>query len=444
MAYINPLKGGTVLPKTKYVNPFIGGEVAAQVQVNNTFAGTKEMISGLLSDPISLKADPTKAIANAWNSIKKSVVQESTNIKNLFESKSISEGIGHGLESVAGGVGVVFSPLTALFTGAEQVPVLGSVAKIINTAFSALGEGGAGITGGIVDQLPVSQEIKDNLRPGVEQIGALVAQVVAGKLAHSVLKTAKVDPLKSKNPVIKDLFKKNPTQAKEIIDLADQVLERQKAEVIETKPVESTEIKTESIKPLESKLKTEPIDTPTLEARKYPTAEEFVKAPDFVFDSNGKQIRKGDTVTIQTLVGDRKAKVVDFRPNPYDKDFSGEWRQYHPDVKVKLLEDIQIGSQPKISKGKTLWHSTDYVNQNEFESVEKDVFNNPAKDIKWREDLIDYFNKNLKTKSQLTDIWNKANKSIDTTDPRNFKTAEEFVKAQGHLFITELIKQYPN
>jgi len=33
------------------------------------------------------------------------------------------------------------------------------------------------------------------------------------------------------------------------------------------------------------------------------------------------------------------------------------------------------------------------------------------------------------TKSQLTDIWNEANKAIDTTDPRNFGSAEEFVKA---------------
>ena len=50
--------------------------------------------------------------------------------------------------------------------------------------------------------------------------------------------------------------------------------------------------------------------------------------------------------------------------------------------------DIHIGSQPKIEKGETLWHSTDYVNQNEFQSVEKDVYNNPAKNIKFREDLI--------------------------------------------------------
>ena len=43
--------------------------------------------------------------------------------------------------------------------------------------------------------------------------------------------------------------------------------------------------------------------------------------------------------------------------------------------------------------------------------------------------VVDYSSQ-LKTKSQLTDIWNKANKATDITDPKNFNSADEFVKAQ--------------
>lgn len=411
MAYINPFKSGNIGIKTKYVNPFIGGEVAAQVQTNDTFAGTKEIVSGLLSDPLSLKADPMKAISSAWNTIKDSVQQEKENIKNLFESKSISEGIGHGLETVAGGAGVVFSPLSAIFSGGEQIPVLGSVSKIINTAFSALGEGGAGITGGIVDQLPLSQEIKDNIKPGIEQIGALVAQVAAGKLAHSVLKSSKVDPLKSKDPIIKKLAKENPN-AKEIIELADQVLERQKTETVEA--VKSIE----PVKPIE-KL-TNPL---AQEATKYKTAEEFVssqfaKKPEY--GMSHRPSYEGMPPSYNLLEGETLPRDVYAHPDysistgrirSGDKAANESWVALQK-IKDKPNAEITVyraGRENKLNSGDWVTFSKDYAKQS-LEGTEKVYsFKVKAKDVIFAGDDINEFG--YYPKSQLTDIWNEANKA---------------------------------
>jgi hypothetical protein len=158
-----------------------GGSIEAAPKAD-IFAGTKSTFSGLIDDPLSLKADPTKVVSSAWDSIKGAVTQEATNIHDLFTSPDIVSGIGNTLKTVAGGANVLFSPISALFTGAEQIPVLGSVSKLISTVFSGAGEGAAGISNAIVDAMPFPQDAKDKIKPGLGEVSALAAQLALGRV----------------------------------------------------------------------------------------------------------------------------------------------------------------------------------------------------------------------------------------------------------------------
>ena len=149
------------------------------------FPGTIQKLSELQLDPLSLKANPFKALSAAVDSLKNSFNAEVDNISSFFGSlgqkHTPAERTSNLLRTATGAVGIVLSPITALFSGAEQIPVLGSVSKLINTAFTATGEGGALIGDKLVDSLPVSQQTKDQLKPGIKDVFALASQIVLGK-----------------------------------------------------------------------------------------------------------------------------------------------------------------------------------------------------------------------------------------------------------------------
>jgi len=200
------------------------------------FQGTKQGISDIIADPLTLKADPKKAVGNAWEAVKGSVLEEGTRIKDFFNSfgrtPGVSEEIGTGLKAVSGAVGVVFSPISALFAGAEQIPVLGTVAKVVNLPFTAVGEGLTEISGGIVDKLPISQTAKDYIKPGIQEIAALAGQILLGKAVGSAKKVKLVE-------------KYGKLDANTIIKEATKLAEQKKAEVLPEKKTTAEQIATQ-------------------------------------------------------------------------------------------------------------------------------------------------------------------------------------------------------
>jgi hypothetical protein len=157
-------------------------------QVYEAFPQTMQTLSELQIDPLSLKADPKKAIGNAWNALKGSVVEEGQRIKDYLDEykqkpTNLSP-VGKTLKMATGVANVVFSPLSALFAGAKDIPVLGSIARLIELPFSAVGEGATHISDYIVDELPISQEAKDNIKPGMGEVFALAGQIALGKVVE--------------------------------------------------------------------------------------------------------------------------------------------------------------------------------------------------------------------------------------------------------------------
>lgn len=93
-------------------------------------------------------------------------------------------------------IGAVFSPVSGAFSGAEEVPVVKYPAIALNYIFGKAGQAGGWVGGKVVDELPVSDQAKEQLRPAVEELSALLAQIALGKAsakATAKLKTKTAD-----------------------------------------------------------------------------------------------------------------------------------------------------------------------------------------------------------------------------------------------------------
>ena len=158
------------LPVTKSASP-----------KSNDFVQTTQQVKDLGIDPLNFKSDPKKAISDAWDSIKNSVTDEKKRIETFFTAKSTPAKVSTGLQTVTGAANVLFSPITALFNAANDVPVLGTATKLITLPFTVASEGAVTVSNRIINELPISNQAKDQIRPGINELSALVAQVALGK-----------------------------------------------------------------------------------------------------------------------------------------------------------------------------------------------------------------------------------------------------------------------
>ena len=156
------------------------------------FPSTIQTLSELQIDPLSLKSKPKEVLNKAWEALKSPVIEAGKDIKDLFTTATTRPKIiGKELEIAADIGGIVFSPISALFEGANKIPVLGSVSKLISLPFIAAGEGGAKIGKEIVNKLPISDENKESINQGVQEIFSLGSQLVLGKIIHITEKKVK-------------------------------------------------------------------------------------------------------------------------------------------------------------------------------------------------------------------------------------------------------------
>jgi hypothetical protein len=124
------------------------------------FAGAPEVVSGAISDE-------EQRIKDAFST-------------DINEPANSSKVLGKSLSAFVGLGNVAFSPISALFTAAKNVPVLSQISGLVNSGFSLIGDVGKNITQAAVNSLPIKQSIKDNLNDAVGEIGALAAQIIVG------------------------------------------------------------------------------------------------------------------------------------------------------------------------------------------------------------------------------------------------------------------------
>lgn len=143
------------------------------------FPSTIKTLAELQIDPLTLKADPKKTLSSAMDTLTGALKQQLPQVK---DNASFSERLGAFLKGTAQIGGAVFSPISAFFKGAEQLPVLGSISKLITLPFSVMGDAGPDTAKVLVDKLPIPQSAKNNIVDGLGEVFALAGQLAAGKV----------------------------------------------------------------------------------------------------------------------------------------------------------------------------------------------------------------------------------------------------------------------
>jgi hypothetical protein len=146
---------------------------------------TADLLNQLKIDPLNLKSNPSKAIGKAIDTVKEAWKAEGDRINAFLAGNNKqtpkTEQVAQRVQVVSGAANVALSPITGFFEAANQIPVVGTVSKLISLPFSVVGEAAAYDTREVIKQLPISQKAKDDLTPAFEEINAIAVQLIAGK-----------------------------------------------------------------------------------------------------------------------------------------------------------------------------------------------------------------------------------------------------------------------
>lgn len=201
--HANSLSGILSNTVSELAAPFVAGYKAAAGQVQ-----PKSL------NPLQAGTDAAHAVEDSVvNAIKETGTKLSAAKTVLMDAHStlLQKGASSG-EAALSVLNPIFAVATAPLTYATRLPGIGLVADKVNEIFSALGSGaGTYATTALVDDLPVSQETKDTIRPLVHDTAALIAQLAAGKLGGEGIGMI-ADHTKSILHTVADDVKANPPE----------------------------------------------------------------------------------------------------------------------------------------------------------------------------------------------------------------------------------------
>lgn len=103
----------------------------------------------------------------------------------------VTERLSRALSAGIGVANIGFLPASATLSGAEEMPVVGPLAKGINYIFGKAGELGEWEADAIVDALPVSDRTKESIIGPARELAGLLNMVALGKVGHSTAKDLK-------------------------------------------------------------------------------------------------------------------------------------------------------------------------------------------------------------------------------------------------------------
>ena len=323
-------------------------------------------------------------------------------IGNVYKSYkgTPAEAVGSSLQlgaSVLGaGATAVAYPIISITNALKDIPVLNAAGKALSVPFEAAGVGAKALTRAFVDELPLNQNDKNAILSGAEPLGEMLSQLGLG------LGMAKA--------IGKDIAKKS----KEV-----------------------------SITPEDTRTNLSPYQDKLMqEARKYKSADEFVKAQGETVYRGGKPLdiskinEEGLPVTFDNKVAEQFARSK----NQFAESPAGQIMGYQKGKNI--VESYQLSRTAKIATRSDIPDSvfnaykesnpltkadiaepiiTKWAKENGFDAIDfRTLGKTSAKEAE-----IKVLNPDiLKTKYQLTDIWNKSNE----TQPRNRITPEDTIK----------------
>lgn len=149
------------------------------------------------------------ALNNYTNKVKDFVSKLDTNNKNSPVPRA-AQSVDLGVASI----NALLSPLSAIFSAAEQIPVAGVFPKGINMIFENTGKVVDWTAGEVVDNIPfISEKTRNDIKPAVQNLSVLLSQLALGKGTQkstqlALRKTAKIrEEIKIK--ITKDIIETN-------------------------------------------------------------------------------------------------------------------------------------------------------------------------------------------------------------------------------------------
>ena len=114
-----------------------------------------------------------------------------------------------GIELGVAATEVLLSPISAVFSGAEEIPVAGKPVQGVNWIFGKVGEAGGWGADKVVDILPVSDDAKEEIRPAATELSTLLAQLALGKAGEKGYQRSAALREQIKTTITKDVIETN-------------------------------------------------------------------------------------------------------------------------------------------------------------------------------------------------------------------------------------------
>lgn len=291
---------GITLPEQGGVNPS-----DAQIQPNQqkpsaleaTYPQASQVVKDIVKNPLALGNSFMDIISTPFNDIKQAINtfgQVTDNFwKGVFNHESLSKQVGNTLEMMATGGGAGFSGISTLFNTASKVPIVGSVIKslFLLPAFSGdiTGDSAAVAVQGANKVGLISDETAKNITPGIKDFASLVGSIYGGEELAKIYGELKV--------------KYGTSEANNMVKNAQELVKDNPKPILENKTNENTPISKPTLSDIAEKqaIQPEKAEKPTTEesplateARKYKSAEEFVKA-------QGETVYHGTKANINSL-----------------------------------------------------------------------------------------------------------------------------------------------
>lgn len=280
-------------------------------------------------------------------------------IKEAFDTEGESKvKIGADIGSAAlGAVNLALTPITATLKGLETVPGVGYLASGINRIFGSIGVvGGEAALSGL-RALPISDTAKKELEPVVNELGALVGQLVAGKAGGKAYEATK-SRIQEKGRVVEEVVKKEMDAAKV----------EAPAPAAETSPATAEPVQS----PFLSKVTTfdgQPVlaEAPTTRTRG--TAETLKSESDFAAAKTGEKVDFGELPTYEVRANQRAAAAEFVAKNPEEalritnKETTAPEGIFAEEIftalKEKAIKENDVATQIALSKSKVVEGATE-------------------------------------------------------------------------------------
>ena len=171
--FAHPIKS---IKKAIEINPQTKQAVKDLAESTKVKSPTKPIIKDTI-------IDYTKVIHESWDNAVDKISEAAIVDKNAPKSKKQ----GKTLEAWTAIAGLAFSPITAAFEASKNLPIIGSIASIINLPLAMTGDAMTNLSNIGLETLVINEKMKpetaENLRQGINEVATLAGQiVVAGKL----------------------------------------------------------------------------------------------------------------------------------------------------------------------------------------------------------------------------------------------------------------------